>query len=104
MIQGAIIGVVVALAMMFWNRRNAQQGTGLAGQIETALRGHPPATLDEVAQLVGKKGFMARGEVAQALNALVSVNKVRVIDAPEGTPQLKKVDFIRYEIVAAPPS
>jgi hypothetical protein len=99
MIQGAIIGVVVALAMMFWNRRNAQQGTGLAGQIETALRGHAPATLDEVAQLVGKKGFMARGEVVQALNALVSVSKVRVIDAPEGTPQLKKVDFIRYEAI-----
>ena len=99
MLQGALIGLVVGVVMMLWNRRQAQQGTGLAGQIETALRGHAPATLDEVAALVGKSGFFARGEVAQALGALVSVNKVRVHEAPAGTPQLKKVDFIRYELI-----
>ena len=97
MIQGAIIGLVVGLVMFLWNRRNAQQGTGLAGTIEEAMRGREPLTLAEVAQAVNKPSFFGRGEVAQALNALVSVQKVRVLDAPEGTPQLKKVDFIRYE-------
>jgi hypothetical protein len=99
MIQGAIIGLIVGVVMMLWNRRNAQQGTGLAGQIEEALRSGGPGTLAEVGQRVGKEGFLARGEVVQALNALVSINKVRVHQAPEGTPQLKKVDFIRYEAV-----
>ena len=100
MIQGALIGLVVGLAMMFWNRRNAQQGTGLAGTIETALRGQPPSTLAEVATLMNKNTFLGRGEVAQALNGLIAVNKVKSHPAPEGTPQMKKVDFIRYEVIS----
>jgi hypothetical protein len=100
MIQGAIIGLVVGLGMMLWHRRNAQKGTGLAGSIEDAIRGRGPMTLAEVAEAVGKGSFFGRGEVAQALNALVSVQKVRQHPAPEGTPQLKKVDFIKYEHVA----
>jgi hypothetical protein len=99
MIQGAIIGLIVGVVMMLWNRRNAQQGTGLAGEIERALEGHPPRALAEVQELVGKTGFLARGEVVQALGALVQVGKVRVHQAPDGTPQLKKVDFIKYERV-----
>jgi hypothetical protein len=99
MLQGAIIGLVVGLVMFLLNRRNAQQGTGLAGTIEEAMRGREPLTLAEVAKAVNKDSFFGRGEVAQALGALVSVQKMRVIEAPEGTPQLKKVDFIRYERV-----
>lgn len=97
MIQGAIIGLVVGIVMMLWNRRNAQKGTGLPGSIEQALEGRGPLTLAEVAHAVNKDSFFGRGEVAQALNALASVEKVRIHQAPEGTPQLKKADFIRYE-------
>jgi hypothetical protein len=28
------------------------------------------------------------------------VGKVRILPAPEGTPQMKKVDFIRYERIS----
>jgi hypothetical protein len=96
MLQGALIGLVVALAMFFWNKRQAKLGTGVAGTIETALAAGERLTLAEVAR-VGKPSFFGRGEVAQALNALHSVGKVRIHDAPEGTPQLQKVDHIRYE-------
>ncbi len=99
MIQGAIIGIIVAVIMMLWHRRNAQQGTGLAGTIEQAMLGRGPLTLAEVAQSVSRDSFLGRGQVAQALNALASVQKVQIHQAPEGTPQLKKVDFIRYERV-----
>ena len=99
MIQGALIGLIVGIVVMLWNRRNAQKGTGLAGSIEQAMLGRGPLTLAEVAQTVSRDSFLGRGQVAQALNALASVQKVRIHQAPEGTPQLKKVDFIRYERV-----
>ena len=97
MLKGALIGLVVALAMFFWNKRQAKLGTGVAGTIESALAAGERLTLAEVAARVGKPSFFGRGEVAQALNALHSVGKVRIHDAPEGTPQLQKVDHIRYE-------
>lgn len=97
MIQGAIIGLIVALVMMFIQRQNAKKGTGMAGKIERVLTERSSLTLTEAAEAVGKNTFMGRGEVAQALNALSSVGKVRILPAPEGTPQLKKVDLIRYE-------
>lgn len=100
MLQGAIIGLVVGLGMFFWRRHQAQQGTGLAGSIEAAMRGHPPKTLAEVAESVGKNSFFGKGEVAQSLNAMVSIDKVRVHQAPDGTPQLEKVNHIRYELIS----
>ena len=99
MLQGAIIGLVVALGMVLWRRHQAQQGTGLAGEIERALSQKAPMTLAEVAESVGKNTFLGKGEVAQSLNALASINKVKIHLAPEGTPQLSKVDFIRYELI-----
>ncbi|MEP7125111.1 MAG: hypothetical protein ABJE95_29545 [Byssovorax sp.] len=100
MLQGAIIGLVVALVMMFIQRQNAKKGTGIAGQLERALGERGPLTLTEAAEAVGKTSFMGRGEVAQALNALSSVGKIRILPAPEGTPQLEKVDLIRYERIS----
>lgn len=100
MLQGALIGLIVALVMMFIQRRNAKKGTGVAGQLERVLAERSALTLAEAAEAVGKNTFMGRGEVAQALNALSSVGKVRILPAPEGTPQLKKVDLIRYERIS----
>jgi len=97
MIQGAIIGLIVALVMMFIQRQNAKKGTGMAGKLERVLAERSSLTLTEAAEAVGENTFMGRGKVAQALNALSSVGKVRILPAPEGTPQLKKVDLIRYE-------
>jgi hypothetical protein len=103
MLTGAIIGVVVVVVMSMLNRSKAQKGTGVPGQIEQALRGKEPMTLKQVADLVGKNTFFGRGEVVQALAALQNVGKVRVNQAPPGTPQLKKVDFITYQIVDGAP-
>lgn len=85
--------------MMVINKRKATSGTGLPGQIEAMLRTSGPLTLKQVAANVGKDSLMGRGSVAQALAALQSIGKVKVNPAPEGTPQLKKVDVITYEVV-----
>jgi hypothetical protein len=98
-LTGAIIGLVVALTLTIVNRSRAKKGSGLPGAIEQALRGRGPLTLREVSSLVGKDSFLARGQVAQALSALHGVGKVRVIPAPEGTPQLKKVELSKYELI-----
>lgn len=98
MLTGAIIGVVVALGMMLAMKSKAKSGTGLPGEIEQKLRGRGAMNLKEISVLVGKDSFLGRGDVAQALAALQSIGKVRTIPAPEGTPQLKKVDFIKYEV------
>jgi len=85
--------------MMVMNKGKAKAGTGLPGQIEQALRGSGPLTLKQVAERVGKDSFMGRGSVVQALAALQSIGKIKTNPAPDGTPQLKKVDFITYEAV-----
>ena len=104
MLTGAIIGLFVALAMTLMMKSKAKKGTGLPGEIEQKLRGKGPMNLKEISVLVGKDSFMGRGDVAQALAGLQSVGKLRTIPAPAGTPQLKKVDFIKYEIIEPPPS
>ena len=102
MLTGAIIGCAVALAIMFMNQGKAKDGTGLPGQVEQVLRGAGPMTLKDISVKVGKDSFMGRGTVAQALAALQSVGKIKTNPAPDGTPQLKKVDFITYEAVDRP--
>jgi hypothetical protein len=101
MLTGAIIGCVVAVIMIVMNKAKAKSGTGLPGQIEAAMRGAGPLTLGQVAAKVGLDTFMGRGKVAQAVGALQSVGKLKMTPAPEGTPQLKKVDFITYEVPSA---
>ena len=99
MLTGAIIGVVVVLVMAVMNKSKAKSGTGLPGQVEQALRGSGAMTLKQIAAKVGKDSFMGRGDVVQALAALQSIGKIKTNPAPDGTPQLKKVDFITYEAV-----
>jgi hypothetical protein len=103
MLTGAIIGVVVALAMTLAMKSKAKKGTGLPGEIEQKLRGRGPLNLKEISVLVNKDSFLGRGDVVQALAGLQSVGKLRTIPAPEGTPQLKKVDFIKYEVIDTSP-
>lgn len=98
MLQGALIGLVVSIVMLLWNRHQASRGTGLAGEIERALQGRGGLTLAEVAAAVNRASFFGRGQVAQALNGLLSVGKVVQHDAPPGTPQLEKVNHIRYAL------
>jgi hypothetical protein len=102
-LTGAIIGCVVALALVLINRSKAKAGTGLPGQVEQALRGQGPLTLKQIAARVGKDTALGRGNVAQALAALQSIGKIKTNPAPEGTPQLKKVDVITYEAVEMRP-
>ena len=99
MLTGAIIGLVVAVTLTVMNRSRAKKGSGLPGEVEQVLRGRGPQTLREVSSLLGRDSFFARGQVAQALSALHGVGKVRVIPAPDGTPQLKKVELIKYELI-----
>ena len=99
MLTGAIIGCVVALVIMAMNKSKAKAGTGLPGQIEQILRDKGPMTLKQVSVAVGKDSFMGRGSCAQALAGLQSAGKLRTNLALEGTPQLKKVDFITYEVI-----
>ncbi|MBK9032325.1 MAG: hypothetical protein IPL61_13595 [Myxococcales bacterium] len=99
MIPGAIIGLVVGLTIMLMHRRNARRGTGVAGDVERALRERGRQTVRQVAQTLGKDTFLGRGQVAQALAALSSTGKVRVHPAPTGTPTLKKIDVITYEAI-----
>lgn len=103
MLTGAIIGVVVALAIMVMNKSKAKSGTGLPGQVEQVLRGAGPMTLKQISVHVRKDSFMGRGDVAQALAALQSIGKIKTNPAPDGTPQLKKVDFITYEAIGEAP-
>jgi len=99
MLTGAIIGCIVAVVMIVVNQSRAKSGTGLPGQVEAAIRGAGPLTLAQVAQKVGLDTFRGRGKVGMALGALHGVGKVKMTPAPEGTPQLEKVDFITYEVV-----
>ena len=101
MLTGAVIGVVVALVMMMVTRSKAKAGTGFPGQVEQAMRGKGPLNLKAISVLVGKDSFMGRGSVAQALAGLQSAGKIKMTPAPPGTPQLEKVDAIKYEVVGA---
>jgi hypothetical protein len=78
----------------------AKKNQALAPAIEAALRAQGALTLPALTEAVGLKGFSARGKVILALNDMVAQGKVRTIPAPDGTPQLQKVNFIKYELAA----
>lgn len=66
----------------------------------TALRAQGALTLPALTDACRLEAFTARGKVRLALNDLVAPAWIRIIDAPAGTPQLQKVNFIKYELVA----
>src|SRR6478609_2451357 len=102
MLTGIVIAVVVTVVLGAMNQSKAKKGTGLPGQIEQTMRGKEPMNLKQIAAAVGKDSFFGRGEVVQAIAALQNIGKVRTNQAPPGTPQLKKVDFITYQLVEPP--
>jgi len=92
------VGVAVALGTFIATRMQAKKNVAMAPAIETALRAQGALTLPALTEAVGLKGFSARGKVILALNDMVAQGKVRAIPAPDGTPQLQKVNFIKYEL------
>lgn len=94
------VGVSVALGTFIASRLQAKKNQALSPAIEAALRAQGALTLPALTEAVGLKGFSARGKVILALNDMVAQGKVRTIAAPDGTPQLQKVNFIKYELTA----
>ncbi|HEY5451561.1 MAG TPA: hypothetical protein VIQ54_22555 [Polyangia bacterium] len=94
------IGLAAGIGVLISNRLQKKKNDALAPTIEAALRAQGGLTLPALTEAVGLKGFMARGKVMLALNDMVARGKVRVIQAPEGTTQLEKVNFIKYELAA----
>jgi hypothetical protein len=90
------IGVGVAIGLGIAVARQGKQNQALATRIEPLLREKGAQTLPEIGGALGMGSFFARGKVAMALNDLAMAGKVEVLGAPEGTPQLEKVNHIRY--------
>jgi hypothetical protein len=94
-----IIGVIAGgIGAYFATRSQRKKSQKLMPSIEAALRAQGPLTLPALSEAIGLKSFYARGKVVLALNDMVAQKKVRLIPAPDGTPQLKKVNLVKYEL------
>ena len=93
------VGMAGALGAYLATRIQARKNKTLIPAIETALRAQGALTLPGLSDTLGMKGLMARGKVVMALNEMFTKGKVRVIPAPDATPQLQKVNFIKYELM-----
>ena len=94
------IGVAAGLGAYLATRSQHKTNAALAPSIIAALQAQGALTLPALTEAIGLEGFSARGKALMAVNDLVAQKKVRVIPAPEGTPQLQKVNFIKYELSA----
>ncbi|MDO9017154.1 MAG: hypothetical protein Q8S73_12285 [Deltaproteobacteria bacterium] len=105
-IFGIATGIGVGIGLAIHQSRQSKKNASLSVQITAALGAKGPRTLAELSEDVGLPGFMGRGKVTLALGEMQQSGAVVIIEAPEGTPQLKKVDFIRYRLPdgAPPPS
>jgi hypothetical protein len=90
------IGVSVAIGMVIAMSRQNKRNQDLVALIEPVLRERGPLTLPGLSEALGMGGFYARGKVVLALNELFARGAVELIPAPEGTPQLQKVNHIQY--------
>jgi hypothetical protein len=93
-VTSGLIGGAVALGLAI---NQSRQTKTLWPQVERALATNS-LTLAELERALGMSGIMARGKLVMALNTASAEGKLEIIAAPEGTPQLKKVDFIRYTL------
>jgi len=84
----------IGLAQIIMRKRSRK----LATEVEPLLRERGAQTLPELAAALGMGGFFSRGKVVMALNEMIAGGQVEMIDAPPGTPQLQKVNHIRYRL------
>lgn len=101
-VMGAAIGLAVAIGLGINNSLQKKKNAGLWEKIEPVLKKGPP-TLQEIADAVGMSGFYARGKVILALQEMTSSGRLETINAPDGTPQLEKVKFIKYRLPGTTP-
>ena len=94
------IAVGAGVAMLIVNKLQQKKNDKLIPSIEAALRAQGALTLPALTEVVGMKGFTARGKVAMALSQLVTKGTIETISAPDGTPQLQKINFIKYQLRA----
>jgi hypothetical protein len=92
-------GVGIAIGVLIAQRIQRRKNAKLVPAIEAALREQGALTLPALAEAVGLGGFLARGRVAMALNDLAAQKRLKTIPAPDGTPQLQKINFIKYELI-----
>lgn len=96
MLVGMAVGA--AVAMLVAGRIQRKKNDKLIPSIEATLRAQGAMTLPALTDAVGMKGFTARGKVMMALNQLASKGAIETIPAPDGTPQLQKINFIKYQL------
>lgn len=92
------IAVGAGIAMLVASKLQRKKNDKLIPSIEAALRAQGALTLPALTEAVGMKGFTARGKVAMALSQLVTKGAIETLPAPEGTPQLQKINFIKYQL------
>ena len=102
-ITGIAVAVGVAIGLVIHQARQSKKNANLAEKIVPLLTDRGPLTLPALAEALGMGSFMGRGKVVLALNDMVSQGKLEIVEAPAGTPQLKKVDFIQYKLRAVTP-
>jgi len=95
-----LVGIAVGagVAMLVASRIQSKKNDKLIPSIEAALRAQGALTLPALTEAIGMKGFSARGKVMLALNQMASKGAIDTIPAPEGTPQLQKINFIKYQL------
>lgn len=92
---GALVSGSVAVGLAINQTRQKKKSRKLWEWLEPVLK-KGPATLPELQAALGMTGLFARGQVALALNEMTTAGRLEVTPAPAGTPQLKKVQFIKY--------
>ena len=97
-LTGLAIAVGVGAGLVIASARRKKANASLAETIEPALREHGALTLPALAEKIGMSDFVARGKVAMALNEMAAGGKLEILEAPEGTPQLEKVNHIQYRL------
>ncbi len=97
---GRIIGMAIAIAigMAIANYITKKRNVKIIADLEPLLREKGAQTMPELAQALGMGGFLARGKVVMALNEMIIDGRAEIIEAPPGTPQLQKVNHIRYRL------
>lgn len=98
-VMSVAIAVAVAVGLAISQVRQRKRNASIGASIEPILQ-KGPATLQELAEGAGLGSFMGKGKVLLALQEMVASGRVEVIEAPEGTPQLEKVKFIKYKLRA----